>query len=112
MAFAMANPEYEVDDDGNLVERGAPASDGATPSAEPSEEVTPEARRRFLGALLASDVLGVLVLAGSAALLPEQGAILLILAVAYAVVSVPVFIWMSRSTQRKVEESQRHYSSS
>lgn len=109
----MAPPEYEVDDKGDLVERGAPAPDDpVTGSAGPSEEVTPEARRRFLAALLASDVIGVLVLVGSAALLPEQRTILLVLAVAYATVSVPVFVWMSRSTQRKVEESQRRYSSS
>lgn len=105
----MATPEYEVDDEGNLVERGAPGPAGST---ETSEAATPEARRRFLAALLASDVLGVLMLAGGAALLPEQRTILLILAVAYAVVSVPVFIWMSRSTRRKVEESQGPYSAS
>lgn len=57
--------------------------------------MTPEARRRFLAALLASDLIGVLVLVG-----------------VYVGVSVPVFVWMSRSTQRKVEESQRRYSSS
>lgn len=34
------------------------------------------------------------------------------LAVAYAVISVPTFIYFSRSTRRKVEESQRRYSSS
>lgn len=108
----MAAPDYEIDDKGNLVERGAPASD--RPDGDPAEspEVTPEARRRFLAALLASDVLGVLVLAGSAALLPEQRTILLILALAYAIVSVPVYLWMSRSTQRKVEESQSGYLSS
>lgn len=73
-----------LDDEGNLVEPGAfkPDSGGNAP-AEPSEVVT-----------------------------PEQRTILLILAVAYGIVSVPVFIWMSRSTQRKVDESRRLYSSS
>lgn len=113
MGYGMASVDYEIDDEGNLVEPGASKSDsGATAPAEPPGEVTPEARQRFLAALLASDLLGVLVLAGGAALLPEQRTILLILAVAYAIVSVPVFIWMSRSTQRKVEESRRLYSSS
>lgn len=109
----MAERDYEIDDAGNLVERGAAERDSAaTDPGESSEKVTPEARRRFLVALFVSDLLGVLVLAGSAALLPPQRTILLILAVAYAVVSVPVFVWMSRSTERKVEESQRAYSSS
>jgi len=107
----MAELEYEIDGEGTLVERGASELAGDAPTEQP-EAVTPEARRRFLSVLLASDVLGVLVLAGGAVLLPESRTILLILAVAYAIVSVPVFVWMSRSTQRKVEESQRLYSSS
>jgi hypothetical protein len=108
----VADLEYEIDDAGNLVERGAPQTGDATEADGPPEEVTAEARRRFLAALLASDVLGVLVLGGAAALLPERRTILLVLAVAYAIVSVPVFVWMSRSTRRKVEESQRRYSAS
>ncbi len=109
----MGDPDYEIDDQGNLVERGAPKAESAGgESTESSEEVTPEARRRFLVALLASDALGVLGLAGGAVLLPESRTILLVLAVAYALVSVPIFVWLSRSTQRKVEESQRRYASS
>jgi Na+/melibiose symporter-like transporter len=106
----MADLDYAIDDEGNLVERSAPELDSDV--AESAEEVTPEARRRFLAAVLASDVLGVLVLAGAALLLPESRTILLILAVVYAIVSIPVFAWLSRSTRQKVEESQRRYASS
>lgn len=109
----MANRDYGIDDSGNLVERGTAEKAGESEaSAEASAEVTPAARRRFLVALVVSDAIGVLVLVGSAVLLPDSRTILLILAVAYLVVSVPIYVWMSRSTQRRVEESQRRQVSS
>jgi hypothetical protein len=67
--------------------------------------VTAADRRRFLNALIASDVIGVLVFVGSGLLLPESRTLLLILAALYAVAGVAVYIWMSRTTLRKVEES-------
>lgn len=110
----MADSKYEVDDEGNLVEVDRPVDNAAPGDAAadsaPEQTVTEEQRRLFLGALLASDVIGVLVLAGAAVLLPESRAILAILAIAYLIASIPIFIWMSRSTRRKVEESQRRYS--
>jgi hypothetical protein len=109
----MAKRDYDIDDSGNLVERGtAEMARESEESAEAPEAVTPAARRRFLIALMASDAIGVLVLGGSAALLPDSRTILSICAVAYLVVSVPIYVWMSRSTQRKVEESQRRQLSS
>lgn len=81
----------------------------ADPQSEINEDrpVTEADRRKFLNFLLASDVIGVLVLAGGGLLLPESRAILLILAAVYAVAAVPVYIWMSRSTQQKVEASRQ-----
>jgi hypothetical protein len=109
----MANRDYDIDDSGNLVERViAEKARESEASAEAPQEVTPAARRRFLIALVASDAIGVLVLAGGAALLPDSRTVLLICAVAYLVVSVPIYVWMSRSTQRKVEESQQSQLSS
>lgn len=121
----MADRKYEIDAEGNLVQSGdnpaasdsaatdrgaAAAKDGAATAAKDNEEaadrpVTAADRRRFLNALIASDVIGVLVLGGSGLLLPESRTLLLVLAVLYAVAGVVVYLWMSRTTQRKVEES-------
>lgn len=108
----MADPKYEIDDQGNLVESGGETVENGKEIAENGEEATarpatPADRRRFLLALLVSDVIGVMVLAGSGLLLPESRTILLILAAVYAVAAVPIYIWISRSTQRKVE-ADRH----
>jgi len=50
-------------------------------------------------------VLGVLVLGGSGLLLPESRTLLLGLAAAYAIAGVCVYIWISRLTLRRLEES-------
>jgi hypothetical protein len=113
---AMAEQKYEVDDQGNLVPSGGEtvSDSGALEGDEeaPPQPVTAADRRRFLLALLASDVIGVVVLLGAGLLLPESRTILFILGAAYAVVSVPIYIWMSRSTQRKVEASSGRHPSS
>jgi len=136
----MADPKYEIDAEGNLVQTGgdtaasggdtaassgdAAASGGDTATSGGDEAakgvvdaadgggeevadrpVSAADRRRFLNALIASDVIGVLVFVGSGLLLPESRTLLLILAALYAVAGVAVYIWMSRTTLRKVEES-------
>lgn len=105
----MADPKYEIDSEGNLVPSGGDPAVQNTVAKDGEEAVdrpvTATDRRRFLNALIASDVIGVLVLGGSGLLLPESRTLLLILAVLYAVAGVFVYIWMSRTTQRKVEES-------
>jgi hypothetical protein len=107
----MTDPQYEIDDQGNLVNSdGETADDGVEKTDD--RPVTPADRRRLLRALLASDVIGVGVLVVSGLLLPESRTILLILGAAYAVTAVPIYIWMSRSTQRKVEASRGRYPSS
>jgi hypothetical protein len=106
----MADPRYEMDDQGNLVNRDEEASDNLGQGVDPP--VTAADRRRFLRALLVSDLIGVTVLVVSGLLLPESRTILLILGAAYALVSVPIYLWMSRSTQRKVEAGGGRYSPS
>lgn len=101
---AMADRKYEIDDQGNLVQDGEPAAESGAGADRP---VTEADRRKFLNALLASDVIGVLVLAGGGLLLPESRTLLLILAAVYAVAAVPVYVWLSRSTQQKVEASRQ-----
>jgi hypothetical protein len=100
--------DHEIDEQGNLVPTGG-AENGAGPDTDAVEErpVSAADRRRFLRVLAISDVLGVLVLAGSGLLLPESRTLLLILAAVYAIVAVPIYLWMSRQTQRKVEGSER-----
>lgn len=106
----MADPKYEIDDQGNLVESGGEtAANREEATARPA---TPADRRRLLLALLASDVIGVLVLVGSGLLLPESRTILLLFGVVYAVAAVPIYIWISRSTQRKVEADRHRDTSS
>jgi hypothetical protein len=95
----MAEPRYEIDDEGNLVE-DSPPSDGDRTDGE--SEVTPEQARRFMQTLVLSDIVGVLVLAGGAALLPESRTLLLVLAVAYAIVSVPIALYLRRSIYSRV----------
>lgn len=115
----MADPKYEIDVEGNLVQAGGDtaassgdeAAKGVVDAADggggevADRPVTAADRRRFLNALIASDVVGVLVFVGSGLLLPESRTLLLILAALYAVAGVAVYIWMSRTTLRKVEES-------
>jgi hypothetical protein len=108
----MADPKYEIDAEGNLVQTGGDeAAKGVVDAADGGGEevadrpVTAADRRRFLNALIASDVIGVLVFVGGGLLLPESRTLLLILAALYAVAGVAVYIWMSRTTLRKVEES-------
>ena len=102
----MADRKYEIDDQGNLIEGGEPAAESGD-DAGSDRPVTEADRRKFLNALLVSDVIGVLVLAGGGLLLPESRTLLLILAAVYAVAAVPVYVWMSRSTQQKVEASRQ-----
>jgi len=97
----MPGQKYEIDDQGNLVNNGDETADGTEQADDRS--VTPADRRRFLRALLASDVIGVAFLIGGGLLLPESRTILLILGAAYAVAAAPIYVWMSRLTQRKVE---------
>jgi hypothetical protein len=108
----MGHGDYEVDEHGKLIEREGGATQAEAGEGDAPPPVTPAARKRFLSALLASDVIGIAVLIGGAMLFPESRTILLILGVAYALVSVPIYVWMSRSTQRKVEESPGRYPTS
>ncbi len=106
----MADQKYEIDDQGNLVDSGNETADGA--ERTDGRPVTPADRRRFLLFLLVSDVIGIAFLFGGGLLLPESRTVLLILGAAYAVAAVPIYVWMSRLTQRKVEaDSERHLSS-
>lgn len=108
----MTDRKYEIDSQGNLVQSGGETAAGGEAADGGNERttdptVTAADRRRFLNALLASDVIGVLVLAGGGLLLPESRTILLIFAAVYAVAGVAIYIWMSRSTQQKVEAARR-----
>jgi hypothetical protein len=98
----MAEKKYEIDDQGNLVSSGEEPAGGPIDQAD-GRPATAADRRRLLSALLASDVIGVAVLVGAGLLLSESRTILFALAAAYAVVSVPIYIWISRSSRRKVE---------
>jgi hypothetical protein len=124
----MADQRYEIDSEGNLVQsgEGSAAQDSADQGSDAQDQAVQDSanqdpaatggeatgdrpvsaadRRRFLNALIASDVIGVLVLGGSGLLLPESRTLLLALAVLYAVAGIAIYIWMSRMTQRKVEE--------
>ena len=96
--------EYEVDEQGNLRE-GAEGAAASGTDGRADAPVTAAARRLFLWGLFAADLIGFLVFAGAAVLLPESRTILIAITVLYLAMTVPIFVWMSRSTKRKVERS-------
>jgi hypothetical protein len=90
--------QYEIDDQGNLVK-----GDGEDASGGGAAQMSADGRRRFLRALAGADVLGVLFLVGCAIYMPGSRTPLLILAAVYAVISVPIFVFMSRQSRLQVE---------
>ena len=102
----MPERSYEIDDQGNLVESGAAAPVG---SGEPSVDaggsvrvVTREGIRGVTRAIVLSEVLGVLLLIGSAFDHSDLRTLLLCVAAGYAVVSVFVTVIVRRSLLKRL----------
>jgi hypothetical protein len=93
----MADPRYEVDAEGNLVEQGGTA-------AGEEQTVTPEEARKFLGLLALSEVSSVFVMA-LAAYFAFPGKPLLIVAatLVWAAISAGVWLYMRNNVRSRVK---------
>ncbi|MDQ2631426.1 MAG: hypothetical protein M3Y75_10740 [Actinomycetota bacterium] len=97
----MPKPSYEIDDQGNLIEKDGGGPEGTDDGAE---EVTPEQARRFLLVLALSELLGVAILLVSGLIyLPEQRTLILAASAAYALFSLGVFLYMRRHVYSQVK---------
>jgi hypothetical protein len=96
----MSKPTYEIDDQGNLVEKNAPAT---TASEDEDREVAPEDARLFLRAVVLGDVIGVVVFLGAALLLPNVRTQLLLVAAAYGVLGVAMFFYLRRDIYGRIK---------
>ena len=104
----MSEPQYRIDDEGNLVEEGGPANQQVSQNGAGAEEdaapVTREQARGTVRALIFSEVLGVLMLLGGAVYYEEQRTLLLVAAAGYAVVAVFAARFLRRSIYKRVED--------
>ncbi|HYG97315.1 MAG TPA: hypothetical protein VD741_09450 [Solirubrobacterales bacterium] len=97
----MNKPTYELDAQGNLVEKGRAGSLDADDAAK---EVTPQMARRFLFTLAFAEIWGVALLVFSAfAFMPEQRTLLLAISAAYALFGAGVFLYMRRHVNSQVK---------
>lgn len=108
----MGEPQYRIDDEGNLVQEGGEASGapsqngaGAQEEEEDASPLTREQARGTVRALILSEVLGVLMLLGGAVYYEEQRTLLLIGAAVYAVVAFFAASYLRRSIYKRVEDN-------
>jgi hypothetical protein len=95
----MSSPDYEVDEQGNLVEAGAPA---ATEGEE--QTVTPEEARRFLRVLAFSEVwsVGVAALAAYFAF-PGEPLLIAAAAIVWAIVSAGAWLFIRNNVRSRIK---------
>lgn len=101
----MSGPRYEIDDEGNLVEPAA--DDGVTAGPAAGEERVPvsaEQARRTVRAILLSEVLGVLILVGAAAIYADYRVLILAVAAVYAFFAAFAYRYLRRSIYKQVEQ--------
>jgi hypothetical protein len=94
----MASTDYEIDAEGNLVQKGASSEEGD------EQTVTPEQARRFLLALALSDLLSVGVMALAAYFVfPDKPVAIVAAAIVWAIFSGGVWLYMRNNIRRRIK---------
>ncbi len=103
----MSEPNYRIDDEGNLVEEGGATAHSVSRNGAGADDeappVSPEQARGTMKALILSEVLGVLLLLGGAVYYEEYRGVLLIAAAVYAVFAIFAARFLRRSIYKRVE---------
>jgi hypothetical protein len=91
---------YELDSEGNLVDVGTGGSDEITPRGWPK---TPAAKAKILRQIAVAETFGFIVLLVLAIATPEIRTILLVVAAAYALMTIPVYLFYRRLLDRRIQ---------
>lgn len=95
----MSSSDYEIDAEGNLVEKGS-----SVPAGSEERTVTPEEGRRFLFVLAVSEAwsVGVIALAAYFAF-PDKPLAIVAAAVVWAIISAGAWLYMRNNVRSRVK---------